>query len=151
MWLEYEPSAIEISYIPRPLPSVSFSTHSLLPHYPTLYTESAPLNETGASDVLPLDGNRKIIGNVVVRLRSSNLDIGRIILFLATSRMVVLSSQPSVWQSMGTVTSDKDVSDCLRPDNDEVQNERNSPPLHLAPCVSSCHDTLHAGRDSSVS
>jgi hypothetical protein len=61
------PSGIEILNIPGLLPSISFSTHFLLPKYPTLYTESTPLNETGTSNLLPLDGNRKIIGNVLVK------------------------------------------------------------------------------------
>jgi hypothetical protein len=51
--------------IPRLLPSISFPTHFLLPKYSTLNTESTPLNETGSSELVPLDGNRKIISYVL--------------------------------------------------------------------------------------
>jgi len=50
--------------IPRLLPSISFQTHFILPQYSKLNTESTPLNETGSSDLLPLDGNHKIIGYI---------------------------------------------------------------------------------------
>lgn len=109
-----------------------------------LNTVSTPLNETGSSDLLPVDGNHKIIGYILdygVRIST------RAGVFSSSPRpdrlccpASLLSSTPLELSPL--ITTYLTVCDQI---NDEVQKERKSHPLRLAPCLSSCHGAYTQG------
>lgn len=114
---------------------------------------STKLNRTRASDVLPVNTNHKIIGYILDHGVRISTQAG---LFSSPPRPNRLCCPASLlssrfWGLFSLIVTQEYLyeADCLRPDDDEVQNERNLHPLPPLPPVY-LHGMLLTRRDRFV-